>query len=147
MSAITKEWVIVLSFFLIFVGYTVVEAVWVNRKGWAGFGKSLVFAVLTNFIGYAVGFFVLFVIFGVILAMAWDGSIDKFPMKDYGLVAAMSFAVLFTPALLTVGKRLFLSLLKMQTGKSAWLYAVASSLLSLTLSVGVPIFLGYVLSR
>lgn len=144
MSLIAKEWIIVLSFFLIIVGYTVAEAVWVNRKGWAYFGKSLVFSMLTNFIGYAVGFFVVFVIFGVILAMAWDGSIDKFPMKDYGLVAAMVFAALFTPTLLTVCKRVFLSLLKMQTGKSAWLYAVASAFLSVTVSVGVPFFLGFV---
>ena len=141
----TKEWVIVLSFFVIIIGYTVAEAVWVNRKGWAYFGKSLVFSVLTNFIGYVVGFFVVFVIFGVILAMAWDGSIEKFPMKDYGLVAAMSFAVLFTPALLTVCKRVFLSLLKMQSGKTAWLYAVVSAVLSLMVSLGVPILLGYIL--
>ena len=145
MSATAKEWMIVWSFILFIIGFTVGEAVWVNRKGWAGFGKSLLFSVLTNLIGYVVGFFVLFVIVFVLLAMAWGGSIENFPMKDYGLVATLILGVLFTPMLLTVCKRVFLSLLKMQTGRRAWLYAVASSVLSLTVSLGASISLGYIL--
>lgn len=146
-AAIAKEWMVVLSFFLMIIGFTVVEAVWINNKGWARFGKSFGFSALTNFIGYAVGFFVFFVAFGVILAMAFDGSLKNFPMNDYGIVATLLLGVLFTPALLTICKRAFLSILKIQNGKPAWLYSIASSLLGLTISLGVPILLGYFLLR
>jgi hypothetical protein len=146
MSGIAKEWAIFLSLFLFIIGSTVFEAAWVKRRGWASFGRALGFSALTNFIGYSVGFFVFFVIVGVIMAMAWDGSIKNFPMKDYGLAVALIFAVLFVPTALMLCKRLFLSALKIQTGKSAWLYAVASSVLSLTVSLGAPVLLGYVLS-
>lgn len=145
MSGIKKEWIIFLSFFLLVIGVTVFEAVWISRKGRAGFGRALGFSVLTNFLGYTVGIFVVFVIVGVIFAMAWDGSIEKFPFKDYGLAAALIFAALFTPVLLTLCKRLFLSALNIQKGKSAWLYALASSVLSLVVSIGTPIILGYLL--
>jgi hypothetical protein len=147
MSAIAREWIVILSFFLLFDGFIIGEAFWMNRKGWAGFGRSLGFSVLTNFIGYAIGFFVLFVVFGVFLAMSWDGSIEKFPMKNYGIGATLILAVLFTPALLTVCKRIFLPVLKIQISKSAWLYSLASSVLGLTMSVGIPILLGYLLFR
>ena len=147
MSSITKEWIIFFSFFVFVAGVTVCEAVWLKRAERSSFGKALGFSVLTNFIGLAVGFFVLFVIVGVILAMAWDGSIYNFPLKDYGLAIALGFAFLFTPAWLTLCKRFFSSLLKIQTGKSAWLYAIASSVLTLAVSVGAPVLLGWFLLR
>lgn len=145
MSASAKEWVLVSLFVLLLVGSTVGEAVWLNRKGWAGFGKSLIFSVLTNFIGYAVGFFVLFVIIVVLLAMAWGGSLEEFPMKEYGLMATLGLGLLFTPVLLTACKGVLLLLLKIQTGISVWIYAVVSSVLSLMVSVGIPVFIGYII--
>ena len=145
MSNVAKEWVVFFSFFLFIIVSTVGEAVWLSRKGRAGFGKSLGFSALTNLVGCSIGFFVFFVIVGVILAMAWDGSIKNFPMKDYGLAAALIFAVLFVPASLTLSKRVFLSIFKIQTGRPAWLHSVISSILSLTVSLGTPVLLGYTL--
>jgi hypothetical protein len=147
MSSITKEWTIFFSFFVLVAGVTFFEAVWLKRAGRSGFGNALGFSVLTNFLGFTVGFFVLFVIVGVIMAMAWDGSIYNFPLKDYGLAVTLGFTFLFTPAWLALCKRFFSSLLKIQTGKSAWLYAIASSVLTLTICVGIPILLGWLLWR
>ncbi|MBA3766025.1 MAG: hypothetical protein H0W99_03360 [Acidobacteria bacterium] len=146
-AAIAKEWIAVFSFFLMIIGFTVVEAVWLNNKGWAPLGKSFGFSALTNFIGYAVGFFVLFVVIVVVMMIVFDGSIKNFPMKDYGVGATLILGVLFIPALLTVCKRVFLSYLKIQNGKSAWLYSIASSLLGLIVSLGAPVLLGYFLLR
>jgi hypothetical protein len=39
----------------------------------------LLFAWLTNLVGFCIGFLVLFVSVGVTLALAWDGSMDKLP--------------------------------------------------------------------
>lgn len=143
MSETLAEWIIVLVFFLLVISLTFGEAVWLNRKGWANFGKSLVFSALTNFIGFAVGFFVVFVVSVVIMMIVFDGAINKIPAGDYGLIAILLLAALFTPTLLTVCKRIFLAVLKMQTGKAAWLYSVASSISILAVSLGVPFVIGY----
>jgi hypothetical protein len=142
-----QEWIVFFSFFLFVAVYTFAEAAWLSRKGGATFARTFGFSVLTNVIGYTVGFFVLFIILGVILAMAWDGSIKKFPLHDTGLVIALIFGFLSTPALLTLCKRAFLAIFKIQTGGSAWLFALATSFLCVLVPLGPPILLVYLFSR
>jgi hypothetical protein len=146
MSSVTKEWLIVIAFFLFAWGLTFAETLWLNKKNWTSFGKAFAFAAATNVIGFFVGFFVIFVVFGVILAMAWDGSLENMPLGDAGIIAAMVFGVLFFPIFLALCKRLFLKILKIQTGKAAWAFSFASSFLIVFLSLGVPI-LGYLILK
>jgi hypothetical protein len=68
-------------------------------------------------------------------------------MGEYVLTAVLILAALFAPALLTICKRIFLSILKIRTGKPAWFYALASSVLILVISLGIPILIGYFLYR
>jgi hypothetical protein len=143
MSGVTREWLALLIFLLCFFGFTIGETIWLNKKTQVGFGKSLAFAALTNFLGFSIGFFVVFVIVGVILAMAWDGSIEKFPLNDYGLVITLILATLFTPALLTLLKRLLFFIFKLQSGKTAWLFSIASSVLIFIVSLGLPVIFLY----
>ncbi|HEX8250802.1 MAG TPA: hypothetical protein VF599_21695 [Pyrinomonadaceae bacterium] len=145
MSGVAREWAVVLIFLVSVIGLTLLEAFWIKRSGWAGFGRSLAFSVLTNFIGLAIGFFAMFVVFGVVLAMAWDGSIEKFPLRDYGIVAFLVFGVLFFPLFLMMCKRLFLKLFKIQTGKTAWLFALAAALSVFIISLGLPALAAYLL--
>jgi hypothetical protein len=146
MSGNAKEWAVVLGFLLIVAGLTIFEAFLINRKGWAGFGKSLAFSALTNFIGFAVGSFVHFVVLAVFMMLAWDGSIEKFPLKDYGIGATLILAALFFPLFLLLCKRLFLRILHIQTGKTAWLFSAASSFVIFIISYGLPICAIYLLS-
>jgi hypothetical protein len=145
MSRVVMEWLVVLIFFVAVIGLTVFEAFLIKNKGWAGFGRALGFSVLTNFIGFAAGYFVLFVVFGVVFAMAWDGSIEKFPLKDYGIGAFLAFGVLFFPLFLMFCKRLFLKLFKIQAGRAAWLFSLFSALAIFIISHGVPLFAAYLL--
>lgn len=145
MSGAAKEWTVVLIFLCAVFGLTIFEAFLINRKGWAGFGRALGFSVLTNFIGFAVGFFVMFVVFGVVLAMAWDGSLERFPLHDYGVGAFLGFGVLFFPLFLMLCKRLFLKLFKIQNGRAAWLFSLGAALSIFIISLGLPVFAGYLL--
>jgi|SRR5215213_7430641 len=145
MSAVVREWIIVWIFLIAVIGLTGFEAFLIKNKGWTNFARSLAFSALTNFIGFAVGWLVIFVIFGVVLAMAWDGSIEKFPLKDYGIVAFLVFGVLFFPFFLMLCKRLFLKLFKIQTGRAAWLFSLASALAIIIISHGVPLFAAFLL--
>ncbi|MBV9957014.1 MAG: hypothetical protein JO360_01280 [Acidobacteria bacterium] len=142
-----QEWIVFLSFFLVIAVYTFAEAYWLSRKGGATFARTFGFSVLTNLIGYSVGFFVLFIVLGVLLAMAWDGSIQKFPLHDTGLVIALVFGFLSAPVLLTLCKRAFLAIFKIRTSGSAWLFALSSSFLGVIASLGAPILLVYLFSR
>jgi hypothetical protein len=145
MSGVAKEWAVVLIFLFAVVGLTVLEAFLINRKGWAGFGKSFAFSALTNLIGMTIGFVVLFVVLAVFMAMAWDGSIERFPLHDYGIWAVLIAAVLFSLLLLLLCKRLFLKIFNLQTGKAAWLFSTASSFVIFIISYALPICAVYLL--
>lgn len=145
MSGSIKEWLVFFVFIFLAIGLTLAEAIWLNKKGWTNFGKAFALAVATNVIGFFVGFFVIFVVFGVILAMAWDGSLEK--IGDAGIIAAMLFGFLFFPIFLALCKRLFLKILKIQTGKSAWLFSFASAFLIVFLSLGAPVLVVYLMSK
>jgi hypothetical protein len=145
MSGVTREWAVVLIFFVAVFGVTILEAFLISRNGWAGFGRALAFSVVTNLIGFAVGTFVIFVVVGVVMAMAWDGSIQKFPSGDFGIGAFLVFGILFFPAFLMLCKRLFLKLFKIQTGKTAWLFSLAGAVLIFIISQGLPALAAYLL--
>ena len=141
------QWLVILAFFLLVVGAMFAEAFWLSRKGWASFGKSFAFSALSNFIGFGIGLFVFFIIFALFLMFSLDGSLDRAikssPIGNPLAVAILIFAVFLTPVLLIICKRIFLGILKIQTGKAAWIYALASSILIFVIALGVPILLGY----
>lgn len=143
MSGAAKEWLVVLIYFLFVFGLTFVEAIWLNKRNWTNFGKALAFALATNVIGFFAGFSVLFVTGLVIFMFVWDGAVDKYRHGEAILLAAIVFGVLFFPLFLALCKRVFLKILKIQTGRAAWIFSLVSSFLIVMLSLGVPILLGY----
>lgn len=145
MSGVAREWAVVLVFLFAVGGLTVLEAFLINLKGWAGFGKSFAFSALTNLIGITVGFVVLFVVLAFFMALAWDGSIERFPLHDYGIWVVLIAAILFSPLLLLLCKRLFLRIFNIRTGKTAWLFSTSSSFVIFIISYGLPICAGYLL--
>lgn len=150
MSANLFEWIIIWAFFLLVVGFMFAEAVWLSRKDWASFGKSFVFSALSNFIGFSVGLFIFFVVLAMFMMFSLDGTTQRAfdsPIGGPIAIVILICATLLTPVLLIICKRIFLSILKIQTGKPAWTYALASSVLILIISLGVPILIGYFLYR
>ncbi len=150
MSGNLAEWIVIWAFLLIVIGVMFAEAFWLYKKGWASFAKSFVFSASSNFIGFAIGLFVFFVVMGIFLMFSLDGTTQRIFESLAGSAAAigvMIFATLLTPILLIICKRVLLSLLKMQTGKTAWFYALASSVFILIVSLGVPFLTGYLLFR
>lgn len=144
------EWLVILSFFLLVVGFMFAEASWIGKKGWANFGKAFVFSALSNFIGLFVGLLVFFLVMAIFMMFSLDGTTQRVfdsPSGGPAAIAILIFATLLTPVLLVICKRIFLSILKIQTGKPAWLYALASSVLILIISLGVPMLIGYFIFR
>ena len=87
-----------------------------------------------------------FIVMGIFLMFTLDGTTQRIFDSSTGgavAIAILIFATFLTPILLIICKRIFLSVLKMQTGKTAWIYALVSSILIVIVSLGVPILLGY----
>ena len=149
-TTVLLQWLVVLAFFLLVVGAMVAEAMWLSKKGWASFGRGFVFSALSNVIGFAVGLFIFFVVMAAFMMLTLDGTTQRiFDSKIGGpaAIAALIFGFLVTPLLLITCKRIFLAVLKIQTGKAAWLYALVSSVLILVFALGVPVLLGYFIFR
>ncbi|MGC2235489.1 MAG: hypothetical protein WA584_04980 [Pyrinomonadaceae bacterium] len=147
MSSVALEWLVILMFLLFVFGLTFAEAFWLSKKNWTTFGKSLAFALTTNAVGFFVGLFVLFVVFGLMLMFSLDGSLQRNPLGEAGIIVAMVFGVLFFPVFLALCKRLFLKILKIREGKAAWIFSFASSFLIVFLALVVPCLAGYLLFR
>ena len=141
------EWTIVFSFFFLALAATLLEAFVLSKKGWTNFSKGLLFAFLTNTLSFVVCFIVLFIVFGVVLALAWEGSISKFPGGDYGVGAVLILAGLFVPLFSTLCKWLFLKMLKIQSGQPAFVFSLLSSVASILVAVGAPVLLSYILYK
>ena len=121
-----------------FIVCPLAEAFWISKKGWAGFGKSLGFSVVTDLIGYTIGFFVVFGAFFLVLISANNGWIPKESTTVGWTIIALGG--LSFPVLLIVCKRLFISFFQMKNVKSAWLFSLIVSLISVFVSLPGPIF-------
>jgi lysylphosphatidylglycerol synthetase-like protein (DUF2156 family) len=147
MSAEMREWAVVLVFFLFAFGLTFVEAIWLSRKNWTSFGKALAFAVTTNVVGFVAGFAVLFVMSLAIFMLVFEGVNNDSRLAEWGIWAALIFGILFFPLFLAFCKVILLKVLKIQTGKAAWIFSFVISFLLVVLSFVIPILVGGFLFR
>jgi hypothetical protein len=145
MSSTTKEWLIVAAFFVGFFVFTAAETWWVNRRTTHGAGRSFTFAFATNIFTVCVGFFVSFVVFGVMMALAWDGSLANTPGGDFTLGVAVAVGALAPIVILILAKRLMVKLLKMTDLTSPWIYSVVASILFFLSIFVLPFAVGYLL--
>lgn len=143
MSPVAREWLAVILFIVCFAGLSAGEALWLRRAPWTSLGKALAFSFGTNFVGFSIGLFTSFVILSIILAMAWDGSINEVPGHDSTLWSAMVAALLITPVLLIVIKRLLLWFTRIRTGLSAWIFSFSVSILIFVATLGLPVAVLY----
>jgi hypothetical protein len=139
-AQVTREYLVILFYWILLIVDGVLEAIWLRRSKGIGLVKTLVFSLLTNLIGYCIGFFILFVSVGVTLALAWDGSMQRLPFKGNEAGVLLILVVLFLPISLMLIKRLGLVFFK-TANRPAWLFSLASSLIfwlaPLAVTVGV----------
>lgn len=138
MAASTREWLVVLIFFLFTFGLIFLEAAWLSKKNWASFGKSLAFALASDITGFFVAGMLMFAAAMIIFMFVWDGAIDKYRNGDALIIAVIVLANLVSFLFLAFCKRLFLKILKIRTGKTAWIYSFAGAFIIALLWLGVP---------
>lgn len=146
MSGKTVEWLIVLLFFACFFVFTVCEILWLRRRESVELGRAFAFSFGSNMLCVTVGFFISMVIVGVILAMAWDGSLQNVPGGDPAIWATLSVALIVPFALLVFAKRLMLTLLGIKIARPLR-YASAASCLFFVAVMVIPAIFVYFLIR
>jgi hypothetical protein len=144
MSAAGIEWIAVLLFAILFVAAIGAEILWLSKKGWATTGKAAAFAVTTNLISFGIGSFLVFTLAMVafMLVMGWAGRGSNTPQLVY--VAIIIAAVLILPLISIAFKRIMLAALKIRTGRVAWLYSLAASLIFLLVVIFPPPLMLYI---
>jgi hypothetical protein len=147
MSSSASEWIVVVLFFAGFIAFAVGETAWLKKKANVPTRTANAFSVITNFLCITFGFFISFAIFAVILAMAWDGSLQNVRGGDASIWTAIAVALLLPFALLLQTKRLLLRLFRMETVKNRWAYAVSSSLIFFLCVLALPSLFTFLFTR
>ena len=137
MSSEIKEWAVVIVFLLCFPIFTVIEALWLAHRTKVSFWISLLYSLSTNLFACIPGFFISFVIFGVMLMLAWDGTPQRVPVSDASMWVGTIAAVFAPLVLLILLKRLAILIFKLLLSRP-WLYSVLASLVFYIAIVGLP---------
>jgi hypothetical protein len=129
MPGVSKDWLVVIAFFIGFFVFTAAETMWINRRTGAGFSRSLFVAFSSNIFAITVGYFVSFLIVGVIFAVVWDQSIDQVPAPNAFLWAAITVAALFPILVAAIIKRLLIKAAKLDSIDRPWGYSFLAAFL------------------
>ena len=123
------------------------ESIWLSRSGWTTSGRAWTFVVATDMIGFAIGGFVSFAIFGVMLMMAFGASGEGGTSSEASYWFLIILALLFPPVLLFLIKRLFMLLYSMPGGKRAWVFSFVAGFAAAAIVAIPPPVVYYLLSR
>jgi len=143
MSGASNDWLIIGVFFAAFLAATVGEIYWLTQRLKVPLKKSLTTVFLSNFVTITLGFFVSFIIFGILFAVAWDENTEMRGGEAgmwTALIAALGFPVLLMAAM----KRLLIAGLRMSEVARPIPYAIVSTLIFFAAVFGLPaIFLAF----
>jgi hypothetical protein len=131
--------VIVAIFFACLFGFSFAEAAWLNKKNLIQYGKAFAFSFTTNIFSITIGFFFSLLIFFVLLALAWDGTLNQISGNDWRIWGAVVVALLLPVVLLILVKRLGLRLFKMGSVGSPWLFSAAASVIFMLFATSIPV--------
>lgn len=146
MSANAIEWIAVLIFFLFFWGFNFAEALWLSKRGWAAFGKSLAFSVTSNLLGFFTGSAVVFIVILILFMLVFE-PIPNATANEAVAWSGVVLALIFPPIFLMLLKRLLLKVFKMDSGRPAWGFSAISAVFVVFASVAVPSLFLYIVLK
>ncbi|MBL8124381.1 MAG: hypothetical protein JNJ39_09775 [Blastocatellia bacterium] len=141
MSGSAKEWLFVALFFAMFFASSIAEMIWLIRKTKIDIRRTLIVVLLPNFLTITLGFLGTFVVFGILLAVAWDEN-THMPGGDAATWAVFLLGILFPLFLLVALKAVLIKVMRFATlnagFKGPFRYSFISSLLFFLSVVGIP---------
>jgi hypothetical protein len=140
MSGVSQDWIFVAVFFGAFAAVTAGEIYWLASKLQVPPRKALTTVFLSNFATITLGFFVTFIIFGILLAVAWDENTEMAGGNAgtwVAFIAALSFPFLLMAAI----RRLLIGGLKIEQISRPLPYAIISTIIFFAIVCGLPAIL------
>lgn len=144
MSATTKEWIVIGVFFFFLTMTVIGEITWLVRQHWTTSGRAIAYVLITDVLGFGIAciaWFVLTLLF-VMNAFGPAGT-GSTPGGEVRMWLLLIVGIVFPPLEIFGIKRAFLSLLSIQTGRRAWIYSLAITILLLVALLAPPILLIY----
>jgi hypothetical protein len=134
MTGVSQDSIFVAVFFGAFLAVTAGEIYWLTSKLQVPMKKALTIVLLSNFGTITLGFFVTFVIFGLLLAVTTENTGVVTAGTWLAFVAALGF-----PFLLMAGvRRLLIGGLRIEQIARPLPYAFLSTLLFFAVVFGIP---------
>jgi hypothetical protein len=140
---IITEWLIV----AVFLASRSLKRRGLNRRNLTRYGKAFAFSFATNIFSITIGFSFPMLIFLVLMALAWDGSLNQVSGNDWRIWGAVIVALLLPVVLLILVKRLGLRLFKMGSVGSPSLYSAAASVIFMLFAISIPVLSLYFVER
>jgi hypothetical protein len=137
MTGVSQDWIFVAVFFVAFVAVTAGEIYWLTGKLSVPVKKALTTVFLPNFATITLGFFVTFIIFGILLAVAWDENTVT-PGGEAGTWIAFIAALGFPFLLMTALRRLLIGGLRIEQIPRPLPYAILSTIIFFAAVCGLP---------
>ena len=142
----TKDWIALFLFFGLLAGAAVFEAVWLVRKGWASGSRAAAFVAVSDLLSFCVAALIYFVAAFIMLMLvfvpAGTGASEGSESTMWVTVIA---AAVFPPLCLFLVKRSFLAVLRIQSGRTAWIYSLAVTAAICIVSIVPPALFFYLI--
>ena len=137
MSGVSQDWIFVAVFFGAFIAVTAGEVYWLAGKLQVPVKKALTAVFLPNFATITLGFFVTFIIFGILFAVAWDEN-THMPGGEAGMWIALAIAFGFPFLLMASIRRLLIAGMRIEQISRPLPYAIISTIIFFAAVCGLP---------
>lgn len=138
MTGVSQDGIFVAVFFGAFAVVTACEIYWLSSKLQVAMKKALTTVLLSNFGTITFGFFVTFVVFGLILAVT---SSDNAAVGSTGTWLAFIAALAFPFLLMVSVRRLLIGGQRVEQIERPFQYAILSTLIFFAAVLGLPAIL------
>jgi len=134
MTGLSQDSIFVAVFFGAFLVVTAGEIYWLTSKLQVPMKKALTIVLLSNFGTITLGFFVTFVIFGLLLALTTENAVVGGTGTRLAFIAALAF-----PFLLMAGiRRLLIGGLRIEQIARPLPYAILATVIFFAVVFGIP---------
>lgn len=138
-----NSWLPVITALVMMSLATAAEGIYTGVRSKQGIMLGLSYALASNLIAFAIGGIVSFIVFGVLLALAWGGGLESVPGGETTIWAAVIFGLFFPVIFLLFIKRSTLGAFRLLSGLEAWGHASAWAVISALLTFLPAIMVGY----
>ena len=137
------EWMVVGVAVVAFLLVTIGEGVFFRMRNGSPTVRSVTYALVSNLLGFGIGGIVFFIVFAVILALAWSGDLANVPGGEASIWAAVIFGFAFPILFLFLMKRALMSMFGVGRGITAWVHSIAWAVLATVATFAPSVLIVY----